>query len=157
MSVFDVRELINMAIKDEETGAAFYRALAEATQKPQIKKACLEIAGQEERHRERFQAILDEIGEFQADERHPGEYEEYLKVLLETRAFPAPEAAAAEARTATSDADAIAIAIRLEKDTLLFLEQMKGFVRQKESEHIQTIIEEERQHLVDLTRLKAKL
>jgi len=157
MSVFDVRELLKMAVKDEETGIAFYRALAESTTKPQVKRACLEIARQEEGHRRRFQQILDSIGEFEPNETYPGEYERYLETLLEERAFPAPDAAAARARSATSDADAIGIAIGLEKDTLLFLEEVKRFVRQKDSAHIQAVIDEERQHLVDLTRLKAKI
>ena len=50
MALFDVRELLKMAIKDEETGIAFYKALAEVVQRPDIQSQCIAISKQEELH-----------------------------------------------------------------------------------------------------------
>ena len=157
MPLFDVRELIEMAVKDEETGIAFYKALADVTETPGIKKGCLAISKEEEGHAQRFRGMLDEIGDYQPIEEYPGQHEEYVRVLLEDRAFPEPEKAAEKARAARTDIEAIDIAMRLEKDTLLFLEQMKDFVPQTHGDYIQEIIAEERNHLTELYDLKRAL
>jgi rubrerythrin len=98
--------------------------------------------------------MLDELGRYEPVEQYPGEYEQYLWALIESRAFPEPEAAAARARAATSDAEAIEMAIRLEKDTLLFLQEMRRFLGGKHSHYVDVVIEEERDHVVDLVNLK---
>jgi len=157
MRLFEVSELINVAVKDEETGIAFYSALADATKTPEIKKAILAIAEQEEFHRDRFKEMLAEVGDYKPHEQYPGHYGEYLKVLLESRAFPETSAAAEKARRAGSDTEAIDIALRLEKDTLLFLQEMKGFVPDSNANLVEEIINEERGHVVDLTNLKRRL
>ena len=157
MAVFDVSELIEMAVKDEETGIAFYKALAQKTTSDVMKKACEQIARQEEHHRDRFRAILEQVGGYEPYEQYAGQYESYVKTLLDEKAFPEPEAAAEKARAVGSDREAVEIAMRMERDTLLFLQEVKAFVHQKQSPYIDEIIEEERQHLVDLAQLKASL
>ncbi len=157
MPVFRTSELINVAIRDEETGIAFYKALAGITKDPELKEHILGISRQEELHAQRFREMLDDVGDYKPQERYEGEYESYLGTLLEARAFPAPEHAAAEAKRAKSDADAINIAMRLEKDTLLFLSELKEFVPDIHTEHIDAIIKEEREHLTELAKLRGKL
>ncbi|MEW6355624.1 MAG: ferritin family protein [Planctomycetota bacterium] len=157
MALFDVRELIAVAIKDEETGIAFYRALAQATRNPKVKERCREIAKQEEHHAERFQGMLDGLGDYRPKGDYSGEYEDYLKALLDSRAFPEPAKAAAKAKAVKSDAEAIDIAMRLEKDTLIFLEEMKGYTRDADIKEVDEVIKEERLHLKDLAQLKASL
>ena len=157
MALFDVRELVDMAIKDEETGAAFYNALAEATQSDKVKERCAAIAQQEVGHAKRFRAMLDELGGSTPREQYPGEYEAYVAELLQERAFTTPALAADKARSAGSDAEAIEIAMRMEKDTLLFLQEIKKFVAQKNHPHVDEVIDEERDHLMDLGNLKRSL
>lgn len=154
MPLFSVAELIDMSAKDEETGIAFYEALAERTRNPELKRRLLAIARQEESQLAWFQKMRDEIGHLPPAETYPGEYETYLRALLDSHAFPDPETAAANARAAGSDAEAMEMAIRLEKDTLLFLLEMRGFVGKQHGEHVEVIIEEERDHLVDLAELR---
>jgi rubrerythrin len=157
MALFAVAELLDMAVKDEETGIAFYRALAEATTSEHVKEQCLAISRQEEGHAKRFRKMVEEVGQYQSAEEYPGQYEDYVRSLLESRAFPDPGKAAQKAREAASDADALDTAMRLERDTLLFLQEMKNFVPQTHTEYVDEIIGEERGHLTDLTRLKASL
>lgn len=157
MAVFEVSELIQTAVKDEETGIAFYNALAEKSVSSDVKKACEKIARQEEYHRDRFRAMLDEVGDYKPYEEYAGQYENYVKTLLYQKAFPKPEAAAEKARSVESDAEAIDIAMHMERDTLLFLQEMKTFLQQGENPIIEEIIEEERQHLVDLAKIKDSL
>ena len=157
MRLFEVSELINVAVKDEETGIEFYSALADATKTPEIKEAILAIAEQEKAHRDRFKDMLTQVGDYKPREEYAGQYGEYLKVLLESRAFPEPSAAAEKARGVGSDAEAIDIALGLEKDTLLFLQEMKGLVPESNADLVEEIIKEEREHVVDLTNLRTKL
>lgn len=157
MTLFDIRELIKMAVKDEETGIAFYKALAEETQQPEVRDGIQAIAEEEKHHRDRFKGMLDKAGDWAPVEEYAGQYEDYVNALLENRAFPKPEDAAEEARGVSSDAEGIDIAIGLEKDTLLFQQEMKGFIGQDYTEFVDDIIDEERKHLRDLTKLKSAL
>jgi len=157
MPIFSVSELLNIAIKDEETGIAFYEALAEGTKDPDLKEHIKHIARQEQYHAQRFREMLDDVGDFKPQERYTGEYESYLNAVLEARAFPGPAAAAEEARSAADDASALQIAMRLEKDTLLFLNEIKHFLPETHEEYIDAVIKEEREHLVELTNLTKKL
>lgn len=154
MALFDLRELLEMAIKDEETGIAFYNALAEATERDEVKKGLRAIASEEEYHRSRFQHMLDESGHYEPVEEYSGQYEDYVGALLKNRAFPEPEEAAKKARSVSSDAEGIDIAIGLEKDALLFQQEMRAFITESQSEYVDEIIDEERKHLRDLTKLK---
>mgnify|MGYP006292953347 CR=1 FL=1 len=157
MALFDVRELIKMAIKDEDTGISFYRGLAESTGTDQVKEHCLAISKEEEGHKKRFQAMLDDIGDVEPVEEYAGQYENYVNSLLKSRAFPEPGQAEEEARNASSDAEALDVAMRLEKDTLLFLQEMRQFVSDDHKEYVDKVVNEERKHLTDLNALKEEI
>jgi len=153
MALFSVAELLQMAVKDEETGIAFYKALAEVARNSNVKDKCLAISKQEEGHARRFREMVQEVGEFKTAEEYAGQYESYVRALLDSRAFPEPEQAAERARQSASDKEAIDIAMRLERDTLLFLQEMKNFVPSTHTGYVDEIIDEERGHLSDLTML----
>ena len=157
MPLFNVQELISMAVKDEETGIAFYRGLAEGADSPRVKEAAEDISDQEEKHRSRFQSMLDELDEVEPVEEYPGQYERYVNNLLETRAFPEPKDAEEDARSSESDADAIDTAMRLEKDTLLFLQEMRRFIPDTHTDYVDEVVQEERDHLSDLAELKKEI
>jgi len=157
MGVVNVSDLLNMAVKDEETGIAFYTALAETTSNEEVKKTLQSIAKQEEFHRERFQKMLNNVGDYRPREEYEGQYENYLDALLSSRAFPTPEAAAEKAKSLNDDEAAIEIATELERATCLFLESVKTYLDEKATPYIEDVVAEERKHLVDLTALKEKL
>jgi rubrerythrin len=154
MSIFDPREMLKIAILDEETGMAFYHSLASATRRPDVQSECIAIGKQEEAHARRFRKMLDDLGGYTPQEEYTGQYEAYLNALVESRAFPSPAEAARRARAARSDAEAIDLAIRLEKDTLAFLAEIKPTLPPVHTCVVQDIVSEERQHLTDLARLR---
>jgi len=157
MSLIQVSDLLNMAIKDEETGIAFYSVLSQNTRNERVKIAFLDIAQQEQMHRDRFQEMLKSVGDFKPREEYAGQYEDYLDALLTDRAFPTPEAAAEKARVLNDDKAAVQMAIQMEKATCLFLESVKTYLDEKATPYIQEVVSEERQHLVDLMALKDTL
>ena len=157
MALFDVRELISMAVKDEETGIAFYKGLAKVAKTQDVKDTCMEIAQQEEGHAARFLKMLEEIGHYQPREEYAGQYDEYVRALLNNKAFPEPEKAAEKARSVRSDVEGVLIAMSLERDALLFYQELKTLIKPEYMEYVEEIIDEERGHLIDLARLKNRL
>jgi len=157
MGVVNVSDLLNMAVKDEETGIAFYKTLAENTSNEEVKERLQAIAKQEEFHKDRFQKMLEKVGDYKPREEYEGQYEAYLDALLASRAFPTPEDATEKAKSLNDDKAAIEIATELERATCLFLEAVKTYLDEKAAPYIEDVVAEERQHLVDLTALKAKL
>lgn len=156
MALFQAAELVKMAIKDEETGMAFYKALAEKTNIEALKEGFSEIAEQERHHAAIFQDMLASLKDVKIQERHEGEYEGFVNALLESRAFPGPEKAK-EMAFKINSREGIDIAMRMEKDTLLFYEEMNKLIPQTHTKFINDIMEEERNHLTQLTELKKLL
>jgi rubrerythrin len=148
-----MRDFVEIAIKDEETGEAFYKALGEMTKKESLKAKYLEFADQENRHKRELEKILGGLVEHSKREDYPGQYEEFMRLLLETRAFSTPEKAAEAVKSLKSDRDALEHALRMEKDTLLFYYEMRDFIPHTHQEIFDKIIAEEKNHVKDLSQL----
>lgn len=158
MSVFDLREMLDMAIRDEESGEAFYAALAETAKDQKLKDRFQAIAAQERYHAARFRTLLTELGAYKpVKQTYTGEYEEYMGAMLAARAFTTPQEAAAEARKMGAAADAVNTALRMESDTLLFYMEIRGFVETKMKSIVDDIIHEEKEHVYELTQIKKSL
>lgn len=153
MAIFEVAEMIQMAIKDEETGVAFYNAIAEKSGNQKIKTKLMGIAEQEKVHAARFKDMLGSVKEAKVREEYKGQYSDYIKALMENRAFPDMATAVKKAKDAPA-AECIGIALRLEKDAILFYEEMLKFVPNTNTNYINDIMNEERNHLTELMELK---
>ena len=81
MALFKMGEFINMAVKDEETGIAFYKAIAETTDNKELRESFLKIADQEKVHMERFKKMQDQVGDKMPFEQYPGQYENFPSVF----------------------------------------------------------------------------
>ncbi|MGO8704327.1 MAG: ferritin family protein [Candidatus Brocadiia bacterium] len=154
MSIFDAREMLRIAVMDEETGVAFYHSLASATRRPDVQSECIAIGKQEEMHAQRFRRMLDDLGAYTPQEEYAGQYQAFLNALVESRVFPSPAEAGRRAAAARSDVEAIDLAIRLEKDTFIFFLQIKPTLPPVHTAVVEAVINEERQHLTDLARLR---
>jgi len=154
MAVFEISEMLKVAIKDEEIGEAFYNAIAGRTSDERLKERLLQIAKQEVYHAARFRNILTNVKDSKPREQYQGEYDGYMNALLTNRAFPDIASAIAKASKA-DDGECLDIAKRLEKDTILFYEELIKFVPSAYAVQINEIMNEERNHLADLTSLRA--
>ena len=142
MALLHVSELIDIAVRDEEAGVAFYRALASEARDPRVRERMLAIAVQEEAQLAWFKKMRAEVGEARVAEQYPGEDDEYLHALT-APAFPDVADAGELARRAKTDAEALEIAMRLEKDTLLLLVEMKRFLNDRHHKYLDLVIDEE--------------
>ena len=156
MPLLYVSELIDIAIKDEESGVEFYRALAAGVRDPRVRERMLAIAAQEVAQVDWFKKMRAEIGQAQVAEQYPGEDDEYLHALT-APAFPDAADAAELARKAKTDVEAINLAMRIEKDTLLLLVEMKRFLGEEHHKYVDVVIDEEKEHLVTLAEMRRML
>ena len=150
--LFEIAELLKIGVEDEISGVAFYGMLAEKTKNPAMRKVYASLADQERYHQERFQKMLDELGEYEAPESYSGEYVAYLRALLDSRAFKDPETAKKLAAETPDDKEAIKLAIRFERDTLGLMNELRDMVPKKDQDVVDNLAREEQAHLVELTR-----
>ncbi len=154
MAVIDARELIRLAKRDEDVGALFYEALAEKVKDPKLRNEILEIRKQEIHHSERFQKMLDDLGDYVPQEDFSGEYEEYYNSFLSKREYMESEDAVEMARSVGDDVEAIKLALAQEKNTLLFFLEMKELIKSGQHKNmVHEVIDEERNHIVELSQM----
>jgi rubrerythrin len=154
-SIFSARELINVAIVEEHTGANFYRALADATDSAPLRDFALDVAKMEDEHEEKFRGLLEKVGDYTPQgESYEDEYGTYMAYLLEGKVFPAGQDGVELARKQEDDAQAVSTAMELERNALLFYQEMLQFIPEVDRPLLDDIIAEERQHLIGFARYR---
>ena len=155
--LFSASELINVAIKEEITGATYYRALAKKTASQDLKEFALKVAAMEDEHEAKFRALLEEVGDYEPlGESYDGEYADYMAYMCEGRIFPVGADGVALAQSQPSDQAAVDTAMAMERNTLLFYHELIQFVPEKQRPLLDSVIAEERQHLTDFAKYKAE-
>ncbi len=155
--LFSASELLNIAIREEVNGAAFYRALAEKTDSGPLRSFAQDVAEMEDEHAAKFRKLLNEVGEYVPQgQSYEGEYEEYLSYLIEGRIFPVGEDGEKMAAQQKSDLEAVETAARMEQNTLLLYQELKRFVPASQHDLLDVIMDEERMHLTQFTKFKEK-
>ena len=152
--LFSGSELLEVALGVENNGAAFYKALAGKTKNKDAKAIYDYLAGEEKKHLNTFQSMLDSVGKYQPPESYPGEYMLYLKSLVDNTVFTDLAAAQQKAEKTSSEIDALDIGMQAEKDSILFYAEMQNFVGRADRKVVNKIIDEEKSHLRRLSELK---
>lgn len=157
MANFSPQEVLRIAIKVEEAGEKLYAKLEYMASDEQIKKVWDYLREQEHVHRNVFQKMLDNSGDYITDDFNPGEYDTYLRAIASEYVFTSEVIECKSKEGFTNDLAAIKFAIDIEKESVLVYEAMKDFVTQKRHELIDKVIKEEKKHLALLIELKASL
>jgi rubrerythrin len=159
VAVLSGSELVEVALGIERNGIAYYGALAESTIDAPLKGTFRDLAGMERKHIEIFQKMLTSVGKYQLPygPESEQEYELYLKALVDSAVFADDKVALQMARSSASPAEAIQTAMGAEKDSILFYNEMRDLVPQRERPIVDGIINEEKSHLRQLSSLKKKL
>jgi rubrerythrin len=153
--LFSAPELINIAIREEVTGATYYRALAEQTDSEALADFATNVAKMEDEHADKFRKLLEDVGDYTPKgEAYQGEYQDYLAYLLEGKIFPMGEEGREMAAEQKSDKEAIETAQDLEKNTLLLYQELLQFVPESQRHVLEGIMDEERLHLTQFTKFK---
>ncbi len=155
--LFSARELIEIAIEEERTGATFYRALAESTDSEDLEEFALDVAEMEDEHEEKFLGLLEKVGDYRpGGEQYPGQYQSYMSYLIEGRIFPTGRDGEEMAQRQASDREAVETAMEMERNTLLFYHEMIRFIPEPDRDLLEDIIDEERQHVTDFAAYREK-
>lgn len=139
-----LEELLGVALKIESSGYEFYTNLSNRSTKN--KELFKKLAEQERDHMKTFEKIVVQSKEKSGSQPLNEEAVGYLKVFAETSIFPEIEQDIPEDLK-----EALQIALDVEKDSVVFYEELAKYAPQKET--IQKIIDEEKKHFKDILKM----
>lgn len=160
MIFFSKNEIIEMAVKIEKHGFAFYdRALQRSDLNNDAKKLLQTLRDEEKVHEQTFLNLREKIDDFDLNsDINWDEARSYIQSMVNTHLFSKPENAIQLATNARDMKDLVSNAIQFEKDTLLFFYFINKFVvNEKLKKAIENIIDEEISHVVKLKKIQDAL
>jgi rubrerythrin len=143
-------EIIEIAIRIEENGYAFYTAAAEMISEQNDNKALFtDLAEKELIHIAIFQKLA---GKFEAEEFefNPEDESDYINHLADTHIFGKPDAGISLAKTVKTPKDALTIALTFENESVAFYTELHKRARSEAKGLIRQIIEEEKEHAAEI-------
>jgi rubrerythrin len=155
MALFQAADIVELAMQVEQSGEAFYRAVAHKVEGRDTRELFEYLAGQEAIHYQVFQKLSQTVHEapFMTDEEWDL-YLDYLNGTVQSAFFEGTDKALALAETVTDAQQAIQMAIGFEKETLLFFYDLRDRIPEKDRPLIEKIVDEEKRHV---RRLVSKL
>ncbi len=150
MAIFSAAEIVDMALEMERVGFKFYTALAESASNDETRAMFQWLASEEQVHEKEFEKLREGSGTYTLPESYPGEWQDYVRALIESLTILGDE----EIRKIAKSADfveALKVGIALEKDSILFYEALKKYVPERERKTVEEIIAQEQSHLRRLT------
>ncbi|MGB9594914.1 MAG: ferritin-like domain-containing protein [Candidatus Poribacteria bacterium] len=155
---FTAQEIIEIAIEIEKNGKEFYQIMADSSSTVPLRNLFNYLSAEEDKHRQKFEEILKSAGGYQISEvYYATEYMGYMKAIADERVFTKDISYIDLARQLTSPKQAIDIAISFEKDSIIFLHEMRDMFSQSEKGAIEQLLAEERLHIQKLAELKKQL
>jgi rubrerythrin len=157
---FTGKEVLDMAVRIEENGMRFYADASKAAKSNQLKDLFRVLSEEEGTHIKMFlelkKALVgdDETAGF---DPYLEDAQQYLKSMADTEVFTNPEAGKEAARSLKDEREAISMAIGMEKDSLLFYYELERMIREKDKKVIESLIEQEKEHVRKLTNLQNML
>jgi len=155
MEIFlQAQDIIEFAIRIEENGERFYREAALLAEDGDVKTIFNNLADEEVGHKKTFRDILSKKGELKPTESFQGEYLAYLRDYIDNKAVFTEDFKNNQSSVPGDAVSAVSFAMQRELDSILYYEETKRFVSKKYHEAIDSIIEEERKHFLNLTEIK---
>jgi rubrerythrin len=156
VNVFNPAEVVDIGIQKEVARRTFYDQVANHFDEPEMKDLFTRLRDWEDAHIKTFEKIRDTLGESKVVESYAGEMEAYGRALVDDMLYTEvkPEDFSRNVKTPI---EAINYGIRFEKDAIFFFQELAHFIQTTKKDVILRLIEEERQHMVYLIKLKKKL
>lgn len=151
-AVFQVNELMRIAVLMEVNGRDFYTAVAGRIADATARAVFAELAAQEEHHRAAFERMLEEADP-DVEESPEDEYEHYLKAYADSHVFTAARQQEILAVENLDAVDALRFGIDSEKDAILYYTDMMNLLAPDDRKPVRRIIAEERRHFARLVGL----
>ena len=154
---FNSVEVIEMAKDIEKRGLDFYENQAKKTENTELKELLLKLAEDEQDHYDTFSDMLEkakDLTDTNSDYVYGEEVSAYLRAIIEFTVFPSAEEVE---ENINSIEDVLELAINAEKDSILFYREMMEYNNEKTNEILKRLVDEEKQHLLDLVKYDAEL
>jgi len=151
-------EVIEMAIKTEDSGTVFYQGVAKKTKNPKLKQLFEFLAGEEIKHKLIFTDLYKTIKD--SPQSVPYNWEEmilYLKAITESRFFLGKNKAINLVKSAKTSKQALDSALGFERDTLLFYTEIISIVTETNRRLVEKIVAQEKNHIRQLQLMKESL
>jgi rubrerythrin len=148
---FSFRDIIELAMKNEEKGYNFYTRLSARVQKQETRDVFHRLAQEEIEHQRAFEKLLN-----QDLTRHSGIYlseaeKKYISAIIRADVFPELDAGMEKEYDYVTPAWAFAIGIEAEKNSILIYQEMYNKINlQPVRDLFSRLLEEEKLHLVEL-------
>lgn len=156
MDLYDISEILQVAIKIEENGQRFYAAMKDKLPDEKAKNIFDFLSREEEKHKETFKSLLDQVEKYVPFESYPDEYFFYLRSYANSLIFSEEELQDSIGRVNTA-LDAVEFGMAREVESILYYMEMKSFVPERQHNVLEKIINEERKHYIQLYNLKKEL
>jgi len=151
---FKAADVVSAAVEIEKRGREVYRRLAQAATNPDVKALFESLAVEEARHEELYTAMAKRVGAAELPALSTtDEYAHYVGALLDSHLLFSPGMVDGLYSRAGDMQAALHGAMRLEKDTMVFFQEMMRLVPASEHAHVTACIEEERKHLRQLSEM----
>jgi len=150
-------EIVELAIQIEINGRDFYNALAEKSKVAGAQRVFRYLAGEEEKHIEKFKTILESLQRYEPKEAYTDEYFAYMNSLAEGCIFTQKDRGAASAKNTKNEIEAVDLAVRFEEDSVSFYGGMKKLVPDSDKKILDELIAQENGHIETLAELRTNL
>ncbi|PIW67766.1 MAG: hypothetical protein COW10_04505 [Candidatus Omnitrophica bacterium CG12_big_fil_rev_8_21_14_0_65_42_8] len=156
MNIFNISEIADLGIEKEKKRRDFYGLTAERFSDKSMKELFTKLRDWEGAHIKKFTEIRGSIKDIREIEGYEGELNSYMRALLDDKLYNdvSPAKFSANVKTAL---DAISYGIGFEKDSIIFFNEIMNYTVDARKDVIKKLIEEEKQHIVYLVRLKEKI
>jgi len=152
--VFDIKEILDLAIRLEKNGEATYRQAIEAAGDEELKAALEWMAQEEAAHGQWFAKLKSAIEGGGSNLFMEEMSRELFDDLIGGQIFSLREV---DFAAVESLGELVEIFIEFEKDTVLFYEMIAPFIEDPETRtHLETIVAEENRHISRLKDFIAK-
>lgn len=153
--MFEIREILDLAIRLEKNGEATYRQAIQSSNDEELKAALDWMAEEEARHGQWFSDLQRSL---ETGGKNPFMEEmsrELFDDLVGSQSFSLKEV---DFTAVESMEELVGIFMEFEKDTVLFYEMVAPFIEDGETRtHLETIIAEENRHIARLKDFNPKI
>jgi rubrerythrin len=150
-----IHDVVNFAVRIEENGEQFYREAAGIVTNRPVKELFDRLAKEEMGHKKTFEKVLSRLSSYQQPETYEGEYFAYLTAFIDGKVVFKDHPKIPELAKASTVIGALDFAIQRELDSILFYQEMKGFVAGAgHTSTVDLIIDEEKTHFAILSKLR---
>jgi len=156
----NLKEIIEMAIQIETTGAAFYKRLRELADSDEAKELFGHLEEEEYEHIKDFKAILEK-SLARPDKLGYSTNEEdllYLRAFASRRIFASPEDAVSKAENLDNVIEAIDLALDFEIRSAGFYREMAGLIESPDDRaSVSELEKQEKKHAAYLYRMRERI